>query len=55
MIAFGVVGGDAGGYGVGLVAATDETVLRAFEAEDPVMKSGLGFRYEHAPMFYATS
>ena len=41
VIAFGVVGGDAGGYGVGLVAAaTDETVLRAFEAEDLVYEIG---------------
>jgi uncharacterized protein YndB with AHSA1/START domain len=50
VIAFGVVGASEGPYGLGLVAADDEAALRAFEADDPVIKSGRGFRYEHAPM-----
>jgi len=40
----------AEGYGVGFVAAADEAALRAFEANDPAMKSERGFRYERVPM-----
>jgi uncharacterized protein YndB with AHSA1/START domain len=47
VIAFGVV---ADGYGLGIVAAADEAALRAFESDDPVIKSGRGFRYEHSQM-----
>ncbi len=55
VVAFGPVADPTGGYGLGLVAAGDEAALRAFEANDPAIKSGLGFRYEHAPMLTLVS
>jgi hypothetical protein len=52
VIAFGVV---ADGYGLGIVAATDEAALQAFQNDDPAIESGRGFRYEHAPMLTVVS
>ncbi|MFT3693854.1 MAG: SRPBCC domain-containing protein [Kofleriaceae bacterium] len=49
-IAFGPVAGPTGGYGLGLFQASDEAALVALQAEDPVIKANVGFRYENAPM-----
>lgn len=49
-IAFGPVADPAGPWGLGLVGVRDEQVLRELEANDPVIRAGLGFRYEALPM-----
>lgn len=53
VVAFGPVADPAGGWGVGIVAARDEAELRAFQSEDPAIKSGIGLRYETLPMVAA--
>jgi uncharacterized protein YndB with AHSA1/START domain len=52
-ILFGPVADPKGGWGLGVVRAADEAAVRAFEAGDPVIKSGRGFRYEILPMLRA--
>lgn len=49
-VAFGPVADPAGTYGVGIWEVPDDTDVAAISAEDPVIKSGLGFRYEVHPM-----
>lgn len=49
-IAFGPVADPAGPWGLGLVKAADEAAVRAFEAGDPAIASGRGFRYEILPI-----
>jgi uncharacterized protein YndB with AHSA1/START domain len=53
VIAFGPVADPAGGWGVGIVAVRDEAQLRAFQSEDPAIKSNIGLRYEALPMVTA--
>ena len=53
VIAFGPVADPAGGWGVGIVAVRDEAELRAFQGEDPAIKSNIGLRYESLPMVTA--
>ncbi len=49
-IAFGPVLDPKGPWGMGLVKAHDEAEVAAFEAGDPAITSGRGFRYEVLPM-----
>ena len=49
-VAFGPVADPAGAFGVGLWEVPDEVDVAALCAEDPTIKSGLGFRYEIHPM-----
>lgn len=49
-IAFGPVADPKGSWGVGIVRASDEAAVRAFEAKDPAIASERGFRYEILPM-----
>ena len=49
-IVFGPVADPAGDWGVGIIAVEDEDAVRALEAADPAIRSGLGFRYEILPM-----
>ena len=49
-IAFGPVADPNGGWGLGLIRARDEAEVRSFEAGDPAVASGRGFRYEVLPM-----
>lgn len=49
-VAFGPVGGPTGGFGLGILKATDEAALLAFQADDPAIKSNRGFTYDNAPM-----
>jgi len=49
-IAFGPVGGPSGGFGLGILRATDEAALLALQAEDPAILAKRGFTYENAPM-----
>lgn len=49
-VAFGPVADPAGTYGVGIWEVPDDTDVAAISRADPVIKSGLGFRYEVHPM-----
>jgi uncharacterized protein YndB with AHSA1/START domain len=49
-IVFGPVADPAGAWGLGVVRVKDEAEARAFEAGDPAVSSGRGFRYEILPM-----
>ena len=52
-IVFGPVDDPAGSYGLGVVAVEDEAVLEAIRVADPAISSGIGLRYEVAPMVRA--
>jgi hypothetical protein len=49
-IAFGPVADPKGAWGMGLVEVEDEAVVRAFAANDPVIKAQTGFSYDILPM-----
>ena len=49
-IVFGPVADPAGDWGVGIIAAADETAVNALRDADPAVLSGRGFRYEILPM-----
>ncbi|HWU89662.1 MAG TPA: SRPBCC domain-containing protein [Kofleriaceae bacterium] len=49
-IAFGPVVDPSGGWGLGILAVHDEAALQAFQAGDPAIQAGRGFRYEALPM-----
>ena len=53
VIVLGPVGDPAGAYGLGVVRAADGQANAAILAKDPAIVSGLGFRYETAPMMAA--
>lgn len=53
VIVLGPVADPAGAYGLGVVRAADAAANAALLAEDPVIKSGRGFRYDTAPMMAA--
>ena len=52
-IVFGPVADPAGAWGLGVVRVKNEAEARAFEADDPAIRSGRGFRYEILPMLRA--
>jgi uncharacterized protein YndB with AHSA1/START domain len=52
-IVFGPVADPEGGWGLGVIRAADEAAVAAYEAGDPVIRSGRGFRYEVLPMLRA--
>ncbi len=52
-VAFGPVADPRGGWGVSLVEVADPGVVQTLEANDPLIRSGLGFRYEVLPMLRA--
>jgi hypothetical protein len=52
-IVFGPVGDPKGAWGLGVVRAPDLDAVRAFEADDPAVRSGRGLRYEILPMLRA--
>ncbi|MGH7627658.1 MAG: YciI family protein [Gemmatimonadaceae bacterium] len=45
-VVFGVVADPAGAFGVGIIEVADEAEAKALTAEDPVIRSGRGFRYD---------
>jgi uncharacterized protein YciI len=49
-IIFGPVLDPQGGWGLGVMETADQSELRALFADDPVSRSGLGFRLEVLPM-----
>ena len=48
--AFGPVADPKGGWGVAIATVDDETEIRALTGDDPVIRHGLGARYEILPM-----
>jgi hypothetical protein len=50
LVAFGPVADPQGFFGLGVWEVPDDVDVAALSAEDPVIKSGLGFRYEIHPM-----
>jgi len=49
-VAIGPVFDPRGPYGLAIVETENEAEAEAFGAADPIVKAGLGFRYEVAPM-----
>ena len=49
-IVFGPVDDPKGDWALGVVRVADEAELKAFEAGDPVIRSGRGFSYEVLPL-----
>jgi hypothetical protein len=47
------VGDPEGPWGLGVVRAKDLAALLAFQAGDPVIRAGRGFRYVNLPMINA--
>ncbi len=52
-IVFGPVADPNGAWGLGVVRAENLEAVKAFEANDPAIVSGRGFRYEVLPMLRA--
>jgi len=50
VVTFGVVADPAGAFGIGVVEVQDDAEARELTENDPVIRSGLGFRYEVHPM-----
>jgi uncharacterized protein YndB with AHSA1/START domain len=50
VIVFGPVADPAGVHGISVVRAADEVAMHALASADPAIQSGMGFRYETAPM-----
>jgi uncharacterized protein YndB with AHSA1/START domain len=55
VIVFGPVNDPAGPFGLGVLRAKDAAELEAFQAGDPAIQSGRGFRYESYPMLSAVT
>jgi len=53
VVVFGPVGDPEGSWSLGVVCAPDEAAVHAFQAQDPALQSGLGFRYEVLPFMQA--
>ncbi|HVZ35174.1 MAG TPA: SRPBCC domain-containing protein [Polyangiaceae bacterium] len=53
VVVFGPVADPAGPWGLGILHVADEAAVQAFQAGDPVMRSGRGFRYETLPLLQA--
>jgi uncharacterized protein len=53
VVVFGPVADPKGGWGIGIVRVANDAAVRELEANDPTVKSGLGFRYEILPMVRA--
>ena len=49
-IAFGPVADPKGGWGVGIIAVTDDDELRRLQNGDPAIRESLGMKYEAYPM-----
>lgn len=50
VVAFGPVLDPKGAWGMGVIRARDDGEVAAFEAGDPVIRAGRGFRFERLPM-----
>jgi uncharacterized protein YndB with AHSA1/START domain len=54
-IIFGPVADPKGFWGLGIVRVADDEQMRAYEKDDPAIRSGRGFRYEVLPMIRAVT
>jgi uncharacterized protein YciI len=52
-VIFGPVADPGGVWGLGVLKAADESAALAITEADPVIRSGLGLRYEVTPMISA--
>ena len=52
-VAFGPVADPKGPWGVGVIECESPDQVKTLEANDPAIKSGLGFKYEVLPMMQA--
>jgi uncharacterized protein YndB with AHSA1/START domain len=52
-VVFGPVADPKGTWGLGIIQAESDDELRALQAADPVIRSGLGFRYDTLPFIQA--
>lgn len=48
--AFGPVADPKDGWGVGIIAVTDDDELHRLQSDDPAMRANIGMRYEAYPM-----
>ena len=46
VVTFGVVADPAGAFGIGVVEVEDDAEARRITDDDPVVRSGRGFRYD---------
>jgi uncharacterized protein YciI len=53
VVAFGPVAGPQGVYGIAIIEATEGRDVNEIAANDPVIKSDLGFTFEMLPMLSA--
>jgi uncharacterized protein YciI len=53
VVIFGPVADPAGPWGLGVLRVADAQAVKDFAASDPVVKAGIGFRYEILPMVSA--
>lgn len=49
-VVYGPVADPAGGWGVAIVSVNADDEAAVIDANDPAIKSGLGFRYDRFPM-----
>lgn len=49
-LAFGPVADPQGGYGIGIIAASDDAEMETLRNNDPTIKANEGFRFEALPM-----
>jgi|SRR6185295_6973525 len=50
IVALGPVADPKGTWGLGIFEVADEAEIRALTANDPIVKAGIGFRYDLFPM-----
>jgi uncharacterized protein YciI len=53
VVLFGPVGDPGGAWGLGILECADQAEALAITANDPVVKSGRGFRYDVHPLLSA--
>ena len=53
VVIFGPVADPAGPWGLGVLRVANAQAVKDFAASDPVIKAGIGFRYEILPMVSA--
>lgn len=49
-VGFGLVADPAGAYGIGIVEVDDDAAVQKLTANDPTIRSGLGFGFQVFPM-----
>ena len=49
-LAFGPVADPRGGYGIGIIAASDDAEMETLRNDDPTIQANAGFQFEALPM-----